>query len=286
MGQVEGSGSALARRMLLIVRAGDRSLHPMWLKGASEQDRSWDLHISYYGDSSEPFGDRPADVTLSREKGPKFLGLLSAISSLGDRIDQYDYIGFPDDDLACNGQTWNRFLEVILERQPQLCQPALSRRSFFSFPELLQQRGASVRWCNFVELMTPVFSRAALRRALPHFGENSSGWGMDLLWPTLFKAEQLTMCIVDETPVLHTRAVGISPLYSETLAGAPSPFAEMESFIERHGLTRIPFKVFAAINLAGRWMEGEHTQPSPALLPRLRQKLRRGLGVRQLHVTT
>ena len=53
------------RRMLVVLRAGDMSLHTGWLQGAPPESRTWDLHLSYFGDHSDPFPNRPADVTLS-----------------------------------------------------------------------------------------------------------------------------------------------------------------------------------------------------------------------------
>src|SRR2546423_553078 len=46
------------RRNLVIVRAGDTSLHENWLAGPV--DRNWDLIVSYYGDDPERF--RAPDV--------------------------------------------------------------------------------------------------------------------------------------------------------------------------------------------------------------------------------
>jgi hypothetical protein len=44
-------------------------MHPTWLEGASPTSRTWDLHLSYFGDRTNPYADRPDDVTLSFEKG-------------------------------------------------------------------------------------------------------------------------------------------------------------------------------------------------------------------------
>ncbi len=51
-------GAAQTRRKyLVIVRAGDKSLHPAWLAG--EGDRTWDLVVNYFG----------ADPEIYREPG-------------------------------------------------------------------------------------------------------------------------------------------------------------------------------------------------------------------------
>src|ERR1700682_2873745 len=91
--------SPVGTRNLLIVRAGDRSLHRYWLNGDNATPRNFDLHVSYFGqkDISEIIEGR--DITGTAEKGPKFPGLVECLSKLGSRINQYDYVGFPDDDL-------------------------------------------------------------------------------------------------------------------------------------------------------------------------------------------
>ena len=58
--------------------AGGRYVaHPEWLQGARPESRTWDLHLSYFGDRDDPFPDRPADVTLSFEKGTKAIGTVA-----------------------------------------------------------------------------------------------------------------------------------------------------------------------------------------------------------------
>ena len=46
---------AAARRALVILRAGDQSLHPEWFTNARPESRNWDFHISYFGTSAVRF---------------------------------------------------------------------------------------------------------------------------------------------------------------------------------------------------------------------------------------
>jgi hypothetical protein len=156
-----------SRKHLLIVRVGDRSLHPYWLTQVDAVSRKWDLHLSYFGDKSDPFPERPGDVTLTREKGAKYPGLALCLDKLGDRLEQYDYVGFPDDDLYCRGSTWNRFFDVLEQYRPLVAQPALKTGSFYSFDGVLERREFLLRWVSFVEIMSPVFARDALGQGSP-----------------------------------------------------------------------------------------------------------------------
>ena len=91
------------RRCLVVLRAGDQSLHPAWLDARDQPRRLWDLHLSYFGPSDDPFPDRPADVTLSREPGPKLIGLADCFDNPSTRfprpLESYDWIWLPDDDM-------------------------------------------------------------------------------------------------------------------------------------------------------------------------------------------
>src|SRR5438105_3765292 len=105
----------MGRPVLVILRAGDRSLHTRWFDREGPQVRSWDLHISYYGDDPEAFNDRPPDVTMTREKGSKIAGTAECISKLGKRVDDYDFVWLPDDDLDCDRKTLNSFFQIVCE---------------------------------------------------------------------------------------------------------------------------------------------------------------------------
>ena len=61
------------KRSLVIVRAGDGSLHEEWLGQAPEGPRNFDLAVSYYG--SDPRRFRAPGVQRYDSPGPKYPGL-------------------------------------------------------------------------------------------------------------------------------------------------------------------------------------------------------------------
>lgn len=264
------------------MRAGDKSFHPNWLQNEGA-GRLWDMHISYYGAEADPYPDRPADVTVTREQGTKFPGLAECLRKLGPRLDRYAYIGLPDDDLIADCRIWNRAFEIMLKYRPALAQPALDRRSFYAYPILLQRPKYILRWTNFVELMTPIFSRQALAEALPDFERSKSGWGMDYYWAHLFDAPKHTMAILDGAPVLHTRDNGIGPLYKLIDAtGGATPEEDFTRYLEEKGVPRHAPQVFAAVDRAGRLSTFPRGADRRLFLPRVRQGLRRKLSIRQI----
>ena len=70
------------RRNLVIVRAGDASLHEQWLAGDGE--RNWDLIVNYFGD--DPARYRNEDVRRIDSKGPKWPALHDLIQELGQEV--------------------------------------------------------------------------------------------------------------------------------------------------------------------------------------------------------
>ena len=188
---------------MLIVRAGDRSLHKHWLNG--DRVRNFDLHVSYFGGRDISEVVRGLDITATAEKGAKFPGLVQCLSKLGSKTSQYDYIGFPDDDLYATCQTWNWFFEIVTELRPAVAQPSLHRSSFYTYAGLLQVPRLLVRWTNLIEVMTPVFSSASLAKAVPLFKRKQLRLGDGLsLAGTLPSSGPYTLRGGPDSSIAHT----------------------------------------------------------------------------------
>lgn len=241
------------RRALVVARVGDASLHPGWLMGSSPETRNWDLHLSYFGDQEYPFQDRTSDVTLSFEKGTKSIGTVACIKKFADRIWSYDWVWFPDDDLAADLATLNRFFELVAEYKLDLAQPALGSGSYVAYEITLQRPQMTLRFTTFVEIMAACFSRRALELCLPYFDATISSWGPNHLFPKLLKYPKNGIAIVDETPVIHTRPVGAGPNISLAKQLGVNPHVELQNFMSQYGLTR-RFDTWGGITKAGRYI--------------------------------
>jgi hypothetical protein len=232
---------------LLIVRAGDRSLHPGWLQG----DRNWDLHVSYFGDKEQPFP--PADrVGLSREKGPKWLGLKECLDKHPDFLSRYSHIGFPDDDLACGAASWSTAFAMLDDIGADLGQPSLDPRSFFSYDITLQRRGLRYRETDFVELMCPIFRAGFLREVLPTWTLNKSSWGLDMVWREIARREGRKLAIVDAVSVLHTRAIGKGTQYSAANMQGGTPEDEYRALLARFAIADTSRHALKGVTRDGR----------------------------------
>jgi len=157
------------RQNLVVLRANAASLHTQWASDISEEDRNWDLCISWY------------DQTLSANLGPheylthqaadrKFTAIY-ALFYPGSPLWNYDYIWLPDDDLLTSKRDINRLFEVCYRYDLLLAQPSVTAQSFASHPVTRQDERFWLRFSMFVEIMCPIFSNQALRTCLENYGE-------------------------------------------------------------------------------------------------------------------
>jgi hypothetical protein len=191
------------KRFLVIVRAGEKSLHREWLAGES---RNWDLLVSWYGNDVYR---QTSNETVVNVKGGSGDGIFNTFKAMPGLIDRYDYFWLPDDDIAADCQTINRLFEIASEEELPLCQPALSLNSYFSWFHLLQSKSFRLRYTSFVEVMVPCLSRDRLLEVLPYYENNPSLFGLDMVWARLEKNNKFRAAIIDEIAVCHTRPVGV-----------------------------------------------------------------------------
>jgi hypothetical protein len=239
------------RKYLVIVRAGNGSLHPTWL--ASENPRNWDLVVSYYGDDPDIF--RGPEVTRIDGKGPKWPALHSLLQERPDLITNYEYIWLPDDDLAADRQTINLLFETCATFHLEAAQPSLAWESYSTHLVTLHHENSVIRFTNFVEVMAPCLSSAMLARALPFFADNLSGWGIDFIWATLADHPACGIAVLDSVTVRHTRPIG-GPNYRMLRQSGISPLVELRAFCKKHAVDpRIV--TYAALDRHGRLVSSE-----------------------------
>ncbi|MFG6449223.1 DUF707 domain-containing protein [Roseateles sp. BYS180W] len=192
------------RRNLVILRAGDGSLHRGWI---AEPNRDFDLFISYYGKQADM---HRADADYYEQRpGPKWSCIADLLSEHPELLNQYDAFWFPDDDLAATTETLNRMFGLFHGFALALAQPALTRDSYHSWDVLLQRPEHILRFTSFVEVMAPLFEKSALKACLHTFGQSRSGWGLDWVWPHLAgRGRKDAIAVLDATPVKHTRPLG------------------------------------------------------------------------------
>ncbi|HEX8010755.1 MAG TPA: hypothetical protein VF814_07460 [Casimicrobiaceae bacterium] len=246
-------------RFLVIVRAGDRSLHPHWTSALATRD--WDLVVSYFGDDPARF--REGGETRIDDKGLKWPGL-HALLARDDFWCGYDYIWLPDDDLAVDQATISALFRHVVELDLALAQPALSWISYYAHTITVQHPTFRARWTNFVEIMAPCFERRFLEACLPTFGESLSGWGLDWIWPRQLGAETRRSGVIDAVTVTHTRPVG-GPTYAKLSELGVSAEDEGHALLRKYGMERDRPKTIRAIDARGVVLDGSVAEEAKVL---------------------
>lgn len=231
------------RKNLVIVRAGDSSLHPRWVRG--QLNRSWDLIVNYYGDRNDIF--REKEYLRIDSKGPKWKSLKLLIEENIELIKKYDYIWLPDDDIDADLLTINELFNFARKYSFQLCQPSLSHESYVPVWLTLNIPFSRVRFTNYVENMVPCFKLDALIRCLPTMDENLSGWGIDHVWPKLIEKSSNSIGVIDALTVTHTRPVANpnnpDSNYTFMKNSGKTPRQEAEVLLDKYNLTGTKFLV-------------------------------------------
>ena len=191
------------RRNLVIVPANAGSKHLRWLRDIGEHERNWDLCVSWYG-QDQPSGLGAHEYVLCQPGTMKFDAVYK-IMSAGTGGWGYDYFWLVDDDILTSWKTINRLFEICRRFRLDLAQPSLSASSYVTHPITAQEPGLFLRFSQFVEVMCPVFSQAALRSCLSTFPLSPRGFGLDHVWPKLLGGTDAKIAIIDAVSVEHTR---------------------------------------------------------------------------------
>ena len=225
----------MSSKYLLIVRAGDNSLHPHWLYPPGE--RLWDLHISYFGKRENPY-PLPERVSFSREVGPKYIGLVDCLDKHPEFFERYKYIGLADDDLDADMNCWNTTFATLDRLGAVMGQPSLDWRSFYWHDVVLRRPQFEYRVTDFVEMMAPLVRSDFLREIVPTFRYNQSSIGLDHLWRMKAAGEGKLLAIVDSCSMYHTRRMeGGTQYKTARLASGKTKDEELQELIEKYNIT-------------------------------------------------
>lgn len=228
------------RKNLIIVRAGDQSLHRQWLG----EERNFDLFISYFGD--DPESVRHEAEYLDSMKGPRWPAHNKICRERWAEISRYEYVAFACDDLAAKTETWNRLFIACHKYQMHLAQPAITGWPNISITR--PRRNCLARYTDFVEVMCPVFQKDTLKELKGTFAESRSGWGLEYIWSNRLPWPDYRMGIIDEVKVAHTQPGGGSGALYEVLRSANiDPMEEKVKIGKRYGLEDYPLVEHARI---------------------------------------
>lgn len=193
------------KKNLIIVRAGNDSLHNFWLDIPYEE-RSWDLVISFFDKKAFKKQKKLPGVEKLYFEGGKWSGIYDAATRTKEL--NYNYIWCPDDDIFSSGKTISHLFECMQRWNLQVAQPSLTPASFYSHIITMACPAFELRWTNFVEVMMPCFSKQLLLDLLPIFQNRHTGYGLDYLWSLNGLCPPKSTAVIDSVQMTHTRAVG------------------------------------------------------------------------------
>jgi hypothetical protein len=222
---------------LVIVCAGDLSLHNKWL----DESKNFDLAIIYYGNSDEIASQYENHSSFFvKQKGHKWHMIKNFIKNNYNIIKNYNYFWFPDDDILSDVISVNSLFEINHNFKLSLSQPSLC--GYVSYEIEKKQPNTILRFTNFVEIICPVMDFKTMMLLLDTFDLNESGWGLDYLWPKMLGTPTNKIAIIDEITVEHTRPVGGD--YSRF---KKTPTHELNELFAQHNLS-FNQQTFLAIN--------------------------------------
>lgn len=240
------------RRDLVVVRAGDASLHPAWLPPAGV--RSWDLVVSYFGD--DPQRHRGPDIRRIDAKGPKWQGLHRLFAAHPELLDRYEYIWLPDDDLRVDPPDIGRLFALMRRHDLALAQPSLTPQSHWSWTVTLRNPATALRHTNFVEVMLPCLRADLLRRVLPGVVPYVTGSGFDWAWPAMAGAGRVA--ILDTVSATHTRPFG-GPNHAFLAGHDYGALDEVGHVLATHGIADTATRVLSLETRLGLRLRGDST---------------------------
>ncbi|HEX4586264.1 MAG TPA: hypothetical protein VH183_15660 [Burkholderiaceae bacterium] len=218
---------------LVVVRAGDTSLHPLWL--ATGGQRNWDLVVNYSGDNALRYPTSGEAMVRIDSKGPKWPALHALLSETSDAWRHYEYVWLPDDDLIASCGDINRMFELMAALDLHLAQPSMSWDSQAASLLMVHNPNFALRYTSFFEPIAPVFSRSLLRKAAPTFRESLHGSALGYVWPKFLDNPARQCAILDRMQVTATRRHAADNSASLP-RGSASPAQEMDQLLGKHGV--------------------------------------------------
>lgn len=199
------------------------------------ENRRYDIAVNDWTNSGVKWRDTEYAFATPGHKWPAIWRNLPQVSR------QYDYYAFFDNDIDISSEEVNRLFDVGSAFGLDLFQASLSTSSVASYQHLKQQKESLARMTSFVEIMMPVFSRAALEVCFDTFNQSESGYGLDVLWANGLRGKN--MGVIDAVVAEHRR-----PIQScgWRLSSGLSPLEEMNNLLAKH---QVPWERVPAVYL-------------------------------------
>jgi hypothetical protein len=237
----------MAKKNIVIAPCGNKSFlfREAWLKQADQ--REFDICLLFYHETiNKPELYNGVDFFFHL-KGFKYKMLYDLLTDVKPEwLEEYDYFYFLDDDIEIDTISINQLFLLSRAMGSWISQAALSRDSFCSWPMFKQADNSWCRYVGQIEVMSPLFGKAALRQCLSSFIGNKSSWGMDSVWPKILGYPKDKLLVFDTVIMRHTLPVGGGELYQKI---GVDPHDEWNAITRQYGARKHNYQEYGRLQL-------------------------------------
>jgi hypothetical protein len=227
-------------RNLLITTIGTYNHLDVWLNG----NRNFDVAIINYSGCDIPQEQKIKCVYYNSFSTFKYPGIAEAFFKKPSLL-EYDYFWMPDEDIYLPAEKISQLFDKMNIIGLDLAQPSVenSAKSFPSWKIFEHKLNVDIIYTNFIEIMCPVFSRAALDRCLETFRKSLSGWGLDIVWTKLVGDNDTNIGILNDIVVKHTRRVQGGSLYPALMQYGVRPSEEKKRVMKEYKVNALSIEI-------------------------------------------
>lgn len=169
-------------RNMVFTSAGDNTnFHELWCHTNIKSD--YDIFVVYYGNDNNNYETYKNNVQwIDKHKGSKFQNFYWFYQNHPEILEQYDYFFILDDDIIFYTLDINQMFSIAREYELSICQPSFTKESKISHAITLQKESTILRYTNFVEVNTPLFTKEALVNAMNVMDSSLIEYGVDYLY--------------------------------------------------------------------------------------------------------
>jgi hypothetical protein len=196
------------KQNLLIIPSSPLALFQTW---GSYSHHNFDLAVLNW--SGAALGNLQDAAYVENINGPKWkiVGEFAAKHDLSN----YEYNWVMDDDCLTTFENVESTFNFCKENNLDLAQPALTADSHRTWPSTFHIEGAKMHITTTVEIMAPIFSRAAWPECSAHFSKMplGVGYGLEGYWSKIVGSVGGNtkyggkIAVIDLYPVVHTKMV-------------------------------------------------------------------------------
>jgi len=224
-------------QILVIVAAGDQTIHESWITKSDETilESKLDFAVIWYSDNPIPKSIILSSKYLFQKKGSKWELIKFVLKEINWHI--YDYIWMPDDDLYCKSGSIQLFCNIMKENKLCLAQPSLTEQNV-QWKILIKDPTTIFRLTNFIEIQAPCFQVNILDPDI------KTGWGLDFVWASILK--KFPKGVIDVVQMEHTRSSKKQSI--DYQGGGTNPFDELFSTLKKYKVKKFKPTIIQCIS--------------------------------------